>query len=246
MGDEPAALIANALAAWTASAKPSRSDARNRAALSADVHIEGDWPPRCENGAIAPCQRVIAGLHRSGQHFGDCDRRDRELPSTRGVRFKKRSESRGELWMILENVNDRRRIDEEKGDRSGRSSTLATPFVAQRAEWSAARFCPRASRPDSHGSQGLALAAYSHRWYECGDWRPCFVMTATDRPPPPRGVRKLTRTASAPLWITPDLDIGSSRTARRRRVRPISYLASDLDRAQAGAPAPIAAPRAIG
>jgi hypothetical protein len=109
-----AALIASALAAWTASASPRRSDARNRAGAFGDVHIDGDRSPRFEYGAVAPRERFVAGFHRTRQHFGNGDCRNREAQPARRMRLEEGHESRRELRVILKNVNDRRRIDEDK------------------------------------------------------------------------------------------------------------------------------------
>jgi hypothetical protein len=79
-----------------------------------DVNVERDRSPRFENSAIAPSKGVVARPYRTRQDLGDRDRRDCEAQSARGMRFKEQPESRCELWMILENVNDGRRIDKEQ------------------------------------------------------------------------------------------------------------------------------------
>jgi hypothetical protein len=79
-----------------------------------DADVERDRPPGLQNSERTLRKPVIAGAERSGQDFRNRDCRDGEAQSARGVRFEQRSESRRELRMILENVNDRRGIDKKE------------------------------------------------------------------------------------------------------------------------------------
>jgi len=63
-----------------------------------DIHIEGDRPPRFEDGAAPPRERLVARAKRPGRRLGDRDGRDGEAKPALRMRLEERPEPRREFW----------------------------------------------------------------------------------------------------------------------------------------------------
>src|SRR5215472_3551530 len=79
-----------------------------------NIDVKRDRLPRLEDRTVTPRERVICRLQRPSQHLSDSDGRygEAQVPSCMG--FEERLEPRSEIWVPLEEVNDRCRIDENQ------------------------------------------------------------------------------------------------------------------------------------
>jgi hypothetical protein len=79
-----------------------------------DFEIERDRLPGFEYRAVTLRQRVVACPQRTDQHLGDRDRCHGKAQPPCRMRGKQWRKARSELRMAFEDINDRRRIDEEQ------------------------------------------------------------------------------------------------------------------------------------
>src|SRR5205814_5325504 len=158
--------------------KPKAERSAQSRGIFRDVDVEADRLPGFQNRTITPRERMIARLEGAGQHLGDRDRRYGKAQPTRGMRFEQRPESWAEFRIAFEEIDDRRRIDQNH--RLFRQIIELQRFHSSRSlRIVRALSLPHSPRPDpSRGVSGCCrtVAPYAATGTNAATARPCLVM----------------------------------------------------------------------